>query len=148
MKEAGAYRVFTGVETIDSDSSNKINKNINVKRIKNAIGILQKNGIEVHTSFIIGNPGDTDNTMWSTIEFIKEVNPTIITLNNIRVYPGTDIYNNMESYGLYLEDKYWYEKDEWTKRSICGSNELSASRIDYWIDHIMREFFVGSLIGG
>ena len=140
LKESGAYRVFVGVETINDNSSKIINKNINTFKIINALEILNKFKIESHASFIIGAPGDTEDTLDKTSRFISEINPTIITLNSIRLYPGTDLYINAKKHGITLKDKYWYENDEWVNKSVCGTTDLPPEKIDFWMDKIYMDF--------
>lgn len=81
------------------------------------------------------------------MSFIQELDPTIITLNNIRMYQGTDMYKNPSKYGLKLEDNYWFEKDLWIKKTVCGTKDLSCERIDYWMRKIMENFIKSNYIG-
>ncbi len=142
MKESGAYRVFTGLETINFDSSTLINKNIKKDEIREKIKMLHDHGIEVHASFIIGSPGDTDEILENTIEFIREIKPELATFNKIIIYPGTDMHDNPEKYGLILEQEKWYEHLDWSKRSIVGTEDLPPARIDYWLNRLYSEFIM------
>jgi len=144
LKEAGAYRFFVGIETINANSSKKINKNLSKEKILEKIEIIKKYDLEVHASFIVGNPGDTKEDLAETANFINELKPTLISLNKLKPLPGTDIYMYPEKYGVKLKDKYWFENDEWTiEPSICSTDELSAIEIDEWKRKLMISFMRG-----
>ena len=50
-------------------------------------------GISVHRTFIMGLPGDSQETIKETIEFAKEVNPHTLQVSLAAPYPGTFLYN-------------------------------------------------------
>lgn len=140
MKEIGAYRVFVGIETVSSSTQEIINKNLNLDLIREKIALLKKYDIEFHASFILGNPGDTEADIEETIKFVKEIEPTLVTFNLIKVYPGLDLYNNPKKYGIILEDKYWYEKDLWSKQVVAGTEALPPEKLDKLSKRCLFEF--------
>ena len=68
MKELGAYRVFVGIETINKNASQIINKNLEPDFIKEKIAILKKYDIQFHASFILGNPDAADCFLSTNID--------------------------------------------------------------------------------
>lgn len=140
MKKLGAYRIFTGIETINANSSKLINKNIEKNEILDKINILKKYNVEFHASFILGSPGDTEKDLEATIDFVRQIKPTLVTFNLLKVFPGLPIYDNPEKFGIIMPDKYWYEKDEWTKKVVMGTNELPPERLEYWSRRMLYEF--------
>lgn len=140
MKQLGAYRVFVGIESINEDTQDIINKKLKIEEIKSKIEILKKYNMQIHASFILGNPGDTEETLKNTIKFVKEIKPNIVTFNQIKVYPGLDLYDNPEKYGIILEDKYWFEKDEWSHKTVAGTNNLPPELIEKWSKRLLFEF--------
>lgn len=131
MKSIGAYRVFIGIETINDESSKMVNKNITKEIIEEKIAILKKHNMEFHASFIIGCPGDTVEDLDRTIEFVKEINPEVVTFNTIKIYPGLDLYDNPDKYGVILRKPFWFENDEWT-------NEISNGTVSLGPDIILK----------
>lgn len=140
MKEIGAYRVFVGIETINSNSSELINKNITKEEIIHKIEILKKYDIEYHGSFIIGNPGDTEDDLKATEELLGELNPTVVTFNHLKMMPGTDIYNRPNDFDILPFDPFWFEKDDWSYYPSAGTNQLPPDKILYWSERLAKAF--------
>lgn len=140
LKEIGAYRVFVGIETINSKSSKIINKNIAADIIAEKIDILKKYGLEFHASFILGAPNDTALDLEATIEFVNRINPTVVTYNLIKIYPGIPLYDNPQKYGIVMEDPFWYENDEWAMRCIMGTKDLPPAELEKWSRRMLWEF--------
>lgn len=140
MKEIGAYRVFVGIETINSSTSSVINKNITEEMIREKVELLHKYDMEFHASFILGNPGDTVEDIENTIEFVKEIKPTLVTFNLIRVYPGLELYDRSDEYGMIMKDRYWYEKDEWASKVVMGTKQLPCDVLEKLSRRCLFEF--------
>lgn len=140
MKELGAYRVFVGIETINSNASQIIGKDLQKQEIIDKIRILKENSMQFHASFILGNPNDTENDLKKTIDFVKEIDPNIVTFNLIKIYPGLELYKNPEKYGMIIPDMYWFEKDEWTKKVVMGTKQLPPEKLEYWSRRMLFEF--------
>lgn len=130
MKEIGAYRVFIGIETLNTCTQKTINKNLNADLIRQKVAILKKYGMEFHASFILGNPGDTEDDINATIDFVKEIDPTLVTFNLLKVYPGLDLFNHPEKYDIILPDKYWYEKANWSTKVVAGTQLLPPEKLE------------------
>lgn len=140
MKELGAYRVFVGIETINSKTSDIIGKNIYVDEIEQKVSILKKYGMQFHASFILGNPEDTEEDLEETVKFVKKIEPNIVTFNLIKIYPGLDLYDNPEKYGMVMPDKYWFEKDEWSHKVVMGTKNLPPEKLEKWSRRMLFEF--------
>ena len=143
MKEIGAYRVFVGIETINSKTQQTINKNLHEELIREKLQLIKKYGLEFHASFILGNPGDTEDDLEATIRFVREVAPTLVTFNLIRVYPGLDLYTDPEKYGIVMDDPYWYESDEWSYKVVMGTKQLPPAVLEKWSRRCLWEFING-----
>jgi len=140
MKDLGAYRVFIGIETINSKSSKIINKNLIEQEIIDKVNILKKHNMQFHASFILGNPGDTEEDLEETIKFVNKISPNIVTFNLIKLFPGLDLYKNKNKYEIILEDEFWYEKDIWTYKVIAGTKQLPPEKLEKWSKKLLYEF--------
>ncbi|MCL2155494.1 MAG: radical SAM protein [Leptospirales bacterium] len=140
MKELGAYRVFIGIETANEDSSRIIGKNLYYNEILEKTSILHNYAMEFHASFILGNPGDTEKDIELTIDLVKSINPTLVTFNLLKVYPGLDLYEHPEKYGIIIGDEYWFEKDTWSQQVVASTKDLSVASLEKWSKRCLFEF--------
>lgn len=140
LKRLGAYRVFVGIETTNAETSKNIYKNITPDLITEKIAILKKYGMEFHASFILGAPGDNEEDLEKTMEFVKEIQPTIVTFNMLKVYPGLPYYDVPGKYDVIMTDPFWYESDEWTRKCVMGTKELKPETIEKWSRRMLFEF--------
>ena len=140
MREAGAYRVFMGFESIQKDTLRLVKKGATPERMVEKAGLVKQAGLELHASFIIGAPGDSDETLSATLDYIRLLNPTVATFNVMEPRPGTDVYHRPERYGITIPNPYWYETTFWLDLPVCRNNALSQEEIRDWVDRCYLEF--------
>ncbi len=71
MKESGCKGVFLGIESGSDIILKNMNKKTTTEKYYNGIKLLKKYGITTFGSFLVGFPGETYNTVNTTIEFIR-----------------------------------------------------------------------------
>lgn len=141
MKKCGAYRVFAGIETVNSNSNKLVNKNQNNIDLIEKVQIIKNSGIEIHASFIVGNPGDTKEDLENTIKFVNIIKPTLATFNKLKLFPGTPIFNNPKEYGIIYRDRFWFENRNWTDKQLVCTVNLSYEDIEFYSVKMMKELF-------
>ena len=93
MKRAGLIRLSFGLETVDEDMRKTMNKKVPLESYRDSNALLNKYGIEALNSVMIGLPGETEENVWKTLNFlskskeVKQANFAIAT-----PYPGTKFY--------------------------------------------------------
>lgn len=85
MKKAGCYSIEVGIESLNDNILNSMNKGENVETIKNAINILKTNDIIVEGSFLIGYYDDYEESILSTIEKSKELDIDFYRWHNLEL---------------------------------------------------------------
>lgn len=140
MRQAGAYRVFMGFESIQKDTLRLVKKGATPERMIEKAELVKQAGLELHASFIIGAPGDTNDTLTATLDYIRLLNPTVATFNVMEPRPGTDVYHHPERYGITIPDPYWYETTSWLDRPVSRNRDLSQDDIRDWVDTCYLEF--------
>lgn len=100
LKQAGCYRISLGVESGNQQLINNIKKGITLEQIRNAFRLTKKVGIETIAFTMIGLPGETEETMQQTIDFVKELDPTIPKVSITTPLPGTPLFDDLRKQGL------------------------------------------------
>ncbi|MFH1392004.1 MAG: radical SAM protein [Candidatus Diapherotrites archaeon] len=105
MKDAGCEEISYGVESLDPNVIEKINKGIKIEDVKSAIKIAKKVGMQVRTFFIIGLPGEKLGYADRLIQFCDETNPDAVDVSTLVPFPGCDIHDNMQTFGLEMDEE-------------------------------------------
>lgn len=106
LKDAGCNKIAVGIESGSKLLRGYTNKVLNDNSIFKNSRIITRAGITLTLMFIAGLPGETDSTVFETIEFIKLVGCDYITCQPLMIFPGTSIYNSFKNAGL-IDDNYW-----------------------------------------
>lgn len=102
MQDSGCCLIQIGVESADQYVLNLMKKRVSVKQIRKVFEWANKIKLDTLATFIIGMPGDTEETINKTIRFVCEINPTYPQFFNLVPYPGTEIYDYAKENNLLL----------------------------------------------
>jgi radical SAM superfamily enzyme YgiQ (UPF0313 family) len=98
--------------------------------MKAAVVNARAAGIMSGATFIIGLPGESDATVTTTKNFIIDLlclGMDIADVRNLQLFPGTDFYDNINAWGLELEEgKIRLEKGDW-KEVVSHRTEFMTS---------------------
>lgn len=146
LKEAGCHTLKIGVESGSQKILDNIRKEITVEQTRDTFRWAHEVGINTHAHLMIGNPGETKETIEETIRFVKEIDPTTASFGMSTPYPGTELFELAaqkrpeirREFGL--DTKTLHEFSYYTD-SYC---ELTAEELAYYEKKIHREFYMRS----
>lgn len=105
MKEAGCFMISYGVESGSEKVLENINKNITKEDITKAITLTKKYGIKSYALLMVGNLGETDETIQETVDLMTKLEVDICTfVGRVFVYPDT-IYSKL----MDIPDEFWID---------------------------------------
>jgi len=79
---SGCTGVFLGIESGDNRMLKEMHKTATIEKYRYGLAKLREHGIFSYASFIIGFPGETEESANNTIEFIDETRPTFYCLES------------------------------------------------------------------
>ena len=104
MKEAGCRLLIVGYESGDQQILKNIKKGATVERARQFTKDCHKLGLVIHGDFIMGLPGETHETINTTIAFAKELDVETIQVSVAHAYPGTELYDYAMKNGFIVGD--------------------------------------------
>ncbi len=97
-KEAGILHIYVGAESASQDTLDRYNKNLKVEQSKEAIDLINNAGIISETSFVLGMPDETPESIEDAIKLAKYYNPDLAFFLAIAPWPYSDIYKELAPY--------------------------------------------------
>ncbi|MBI5876885.1 MAG: cobalamin B12-binding domain-containing protein [Chloroflexi bacterium] len=141
MKDAGCKRLAFGVETGDEDMLVSIDKRIDHDTIRQAFKNAKKVGLETMGFFIIGLPGDTEQTIEKTIKFAIEVDPLVANFSMMTPYPGTTVYEIATKKGRMLM-KDWEDYVFFEGKARYELGDMTAELVERKWKEAYRRFYL------
>ena len=107
--ECGCVELAFGVESASQQALdiNTRSKNQSIDDIKEAIRFSKSKGIKVKVCLIFGLPGEPPDILDITRKFLDETEPDYVNLSTFCPYPGSDIANRPDYYGIKFIDDDW-----------------------------------------
>lgn len=97
-RQAGVDHIYVGVETGSQETLDLFKKETRVDQSKQAIDLINKADIVSETSFVLGMPDDTPESIARTIELAKHYNPDMTFFLAIAPWPYAELYPELEQY--------------------------------------------------
>jgi radical SAM superfamily enzyme YgiQ (UPF0313 family) len=139
MKQSGCQFMAIGIESGDDNILTLARKGTDAKTIESTVRLIANAGIEVWGYFIAGLPGETPETMKTTIAWAKGLPLKIAKFDIAAPYPGTE-FNKM------AVDEGWIdieniEQFDQNASAIINYDQMSAKQIKYWAKRALIEYY-------
>ena len=96
LRDAGLTAITIGIETPDEATLKRYSRvAINDDRQRNFVTLCRSLGIRTVAGFMIGFPGDTQQSIWDVLNYARVVNPTYANFNIVTPYPGTPFFDEV-----------------------------------------------------
>jgi radical SAM PhpK family P-methyltransferase len=143
MAESGCKGVFLGIESGSPTILKNMNKAATIEKYVDGMKRLHEYGVLTFGSFIIGFPGETDETVGETIDFLRETKPDYYRAQAWYCEGGTPIDHQRAKYNINGEGFVWshatmdsLEAMDHIDRLYLALNEsiwLPQWSFDFWI---------------
>lgn len=140
MKRSGLVEIQFGLESGDAHVLDRMGKGISLKQSIQAVRWCQELGIRTWGTFILGCPGETQETLALTVRFAKRVDPTYASFIVLLPFPGTRVFEEFDRAG-YLRTREWSDYS-WYAEPVFETPELSADELLRWRRRANIEFYL------
>jgi anaerobic magnesium-protoporphyrin IX monomethyl ester cyclase len=92
MRQAGCHQIMYGFESSDDAVLKTINKRATISRYFEIVKMTRAAGIDIRGAFMLGSPGETEQSLINTISFSTILNIQYAVFNITTPYPGTALH--------------------------------------------------------
>ena len=133
---ANVDHIYLGVEATTQATLDSFNKNIKVEDSKRALDLINAQDIVTETSFVLGMPDDTPESMAKTLELAKFYNPDMAFFLAIAPWPYSEIYPQLKDY-IEVKDYSRYNLVE----PVIKPKNMTLQEVQDWLGKASREFY-------
>ena len=106
MREAGLRHVVVGFESGNAQILKNIKKGVTKEQAVQFAKHCKELGLSIHGAFIMGLPGETQETIRETIKFAIDMDLNSIQASLASPYPGTEFYSMCKENGWISSDAF------------------------------------------
>ncbi|HSH00919.1 MAG TPA: radical SAM protein [Anaerolineae bacterium] len=139
MQKAGNWLISWGIESGSEQILKHARKGAYPDKAERALTWARNAGIKNWGYFIIGLPGETEETIRQTIDFAKQLPLDIALFHVAAPYPGTPFFFEVVENGWFREGTRW-EQVDMDKGTVLDYPNLSAEQLLYWQKRAFREW--------
>ncbi len=141
MKKAGCRELLVGFESGVQQILDNAHKNITVEQSYKFMELAKKEGLQVHGCFVIGLPGETEETAQKTVDFALSLGCDTVQFSGAVPFPGTVFFDMAKNNG-------WLKTEDWSmwlgegeQKGVVEYPGISEEKINYYVDLGLRKFY-------
>jgi anaerobic magnesium-protoporphyrin IX monomethyl ester cyclase len=139
-RDAGILHVYVGVESVRQDRLDSMRKNLDVDQSRLALRLLNDTGIITETSFLLGFPDETRESVEKTLELSLEYDPDLAFFLAITPWP----------YSAYWDEvKDSVEVFDYSRYNLCNPvlrpGEMTRDELSGLLSHCFQTFYMAKM---
>jgi anaerobic magnesium-protoporphyrin IX monomethyl ester cyclase len=138
MSRAGINWLLLGVESHSRSTLDRYNKGTKPEYAEAAVKLLRQNGIFSQATCIIGERGDSAESIESLRQFVNHIDPDLAIFMILTPFPGTNLYEEAKRNG-WIEDWNWANYD--MVHATMPTETLTRAQVQHELYKCYREFF-------
>lgn len=143
MKKAGCKLLVVGFESGNQQILDNMHKGITLEQSLKFNEFAKKAKLRVHGCFMVGNPGETKETMMETLEFAKKLRLDTVQFFPLMLYPGTEAYSWAKKNNFIEAKNYkeWLKEDGMHNCVVSTDKVISQELVDF-CNYARKKFYL------
>lgn len=142
LKDNGLRLLLVGFESGNQHILNNIKKGTRIDRARQFMRDCHALGILVHGTFIVGLPGETRETIATTIEFAKQIDPYSLQVSLAAPYPGTELFAQAQAEGWLPLERAGGLVAEGIQQAVLSYDQLSSAEMHEALERFYRAYYL------
>lgn len=139
MRQAGCTTIGFGIESGSQAILEGVGRRTTLEQTRASVVLAREAGLRVLGYFMLGLPQETEATMDATIELAMELGLDEAWFSIATPYPGTDLYERADEYGITLFSKDWINYD--FTQTTCQVGDLAPDLVQCKLIEAYRRFY-------
>lgn len=146
MKNAGCVQVFFGIESGNNGILKIMKKQATVEQARKAVHVFKRTGIQVGAFFILGYPGESEETILDTVNFASSLPLDYLSFTFPYPIPGTPLYGRVKNRMI---SKEWQEPKKLSliKHKLLFYSPFSETKLRFALFKGMTQFYMRKYLG-
>jgi radical SAM superfamily enzyme YgiQ (UPF0313 family) len=139
MYAAGCRRIHYGIESGNQEILRRINKGIKLEQVREAVRWAKEAGIQAKGYFMLGLPGDTEETMQQTLDLAVELDLEEAMFSLTTPFPGTRLWDELvkkrpeTEYNQDFTRAYYYTNPDEEVLPFLNVSEVPDAILGQWM---------------
>ena len=139
MKQAGCHQIMYGFESASPEILRNVGKRVDLDQAAETVRITRKVGIDIRAAFMLGNPGETEQTLEQTLQYAIRLRPELVIFNIATPFPGTEMFDWANRGGL-LKTRDWDDYD--LAHAVMELPTVSSEKVREFYRKAYRRFYL------
>lgn len=143
MKKAGCNLLIAGFESGSQSVLTRMNKGVTVEQSVQYAKNAREAGLKVHGCFMVGNPGETKESMQETLALALRLNTDTAQFFPLMVYPGTEAFDWAQQNNLLqTEDYSQWVTEQGLHNCVIALPAISSQELVAFCDVARRRYYL------
>lgn len=142
MRKAGCRLIIPGIESGSQDILDNIKKGTKVEMFHQYVSNAKKAGLLIHACYMVGNQGETKETMQKTLNLALKLNTDTAQFFPLIPYPGTEAYEWARANGYIETDYEKYCLPDGTHNTVLNLPNLSAQEMVDFCNMARKKYYL------
>lgn len=138
LKKAGCLMVSLGIESADPDMLKRHKSGVKLDAVRDTVARIQKQGLRAKGLFMMGLPGETEDTIRATSDFVISLGLDDMNMAKFTPFPGAPIWNGIETEGSFEND---WQQMNCLNFVFVPSGIRSRERLDQLYNEHVKRFY-------
>jgi anaerobic magnesium-protoporphyrin IX monomethyl ester cyclase len=104
LREAGCLMVSLGIESADPEMLQRHKAGVTLEQVRETVAMIQVEGLRAKGLFMMGLPGETEESIRRTSDFILSLGLDDMNMAKFTPFPGAPLWERIREEGSFEED--------------------------------------------
>jgi radical SAM superfamily enzyme YgiQ (UPF0313 family) len=140
LKDAGCLMVSLGIESADPELLLKHKAGVTVEAVRDTVTRIQAAGLRAKGLFMMGLPGETEDSIRSTSDFVISLGLDDMNMAKFTPFPGAPLWKTIREDGAFEED---WEQMNCLNFVFVPKSIRSKALLDQLYNEHVKRFYTG-----